>query len=421
MHGATDSSDRIRDAVVYATRETAPMLVGLAIVAAALLAVISLGTPAPPASAPATPGPYDGFTFEQVGVGVRWLVDDGAGNRPRDDAIAFEPDGSVITCCDYPGFLFGDTEHYEMARLGDSQPAARWDKAQLNLMGRAASIAIGPDSTLWVAGQVLASLREGEWTQHYGRGSTRVMEVASDGTVWAGIENDAVTIVRISDGRERAYKVGRGLPRVVSSWGSEVTGIATTSDGRTWVGMSAAGTKRPGGLLRFDGQRWNVVRPLGRGVDTWVEGVAKGPDGALWVYLNRKTGEDDSRGRGSSHLARFDEEGWTVFDDEDGVPQRYPRRAKDIDPATLMRAGPDGTVWLTQRTGSDCHGLWSFDATGSRSHLPEDACVKGLRLAPDGTAWVSIAWLYDDAEQAHWSDGLYRYRAGLYLVEPPGR
>ena len=136
--------------------------------------------------APATPAPgaYDGFRFEQVGVGVKRVVDDGAGHRPErlsaDRAVpqrrsrtsiimAVEADGSVITCCRLILSSMRETltASIEMHRLGERE--RRWRAGGTRRTHRSpddiADMAAGPG---WIrcgsptmAG--IANLERGDW------------------------------------------------------------------------------------------------------------------------------------------------------------------------------------------------------------------------------------------------------------------
>ncbi len=413
---------RVRDGATYVARELGPMALVLAIPAAlALGLMLSMDWPSQPGSAPTStsaPGPYDGFHFEQVGVGVKRLIDDGAGHRPGDrdithgpraDIVALEPDGSVLTCCDRPSLIFGNTTHYELHRLGDSAPMFRWSTTGLDV-DDIEDMAVAPDGTLWAVGGGLASLDVDGWTQRHGKGENQVMEVQEDGTVWADIPGKSPGIVRIRDGKSHVFSPGNGLPEATSEWGPRTTGIASTRDGRVWVGVSATGPKGSGGLLRLDSDGWSIVRPLGRGVSARVEGLAAATDGTLWVYLSRNAREGVGEKRPTSHLARLDQDGWTVFDEADGVPRHRRRYAHDSGSKTLMQAGSDGTVWLAPLTNEHCGRLVSFDRDGSSEHLADGGCVRDLDIDADGQAWASVVW-------APW-DGAEDWSTGLYLVEP---
>jgi len=410
-------SHHLRDGAEYVVRETAPLLLVLAIPAAIVLAL------AIHATSPAAPGPTPVATpaaslhFAQVGVGVKRLVHDGAGHRPGDrsfifepdrEVIAFEPDGSVLLCCKAPGLILPDTSGTEIYRLGDEQPVHRWDDERLRL-DDSADMAVAPDGTVWVTGRKLASLDADGWTVWRDKGRGEVIEIQSNGTIWADSSGRSLRVLRIRGSSQRTFTPGDGLPPVARGWDPEITGIAATPQGSIWVGVSARGGKRPGGgLLRFDGGRWKVVRPLGRGIDARVEGVAAAEDGTLWVYLSKNARKADDEQRPSSYLASLDGNGWTIFDEGDGVPHQAARKWST--PKVLMEAGPDGRVWLTPIARGDCPRLMSFRDGVTTDYLAADACIHDLEIATDGTAWAIV-------EQTRYRES-DDWRTDLYLVKP---
>jgi hypothetical protein len=182
-----------------------------------------------------------------------------------------------------------------------------------------------------------------------------------------------------------------------------------TASGKTWVGVSGTGARQPGGLIRFDGEAWRVVRPLGRSVDAHVEGVSAGPDGTLWVYLERSRPRTGARWHADAYLAHRDTNGWTILDQSDGVPAHDPAYHRRGQERVLLRVGPSGTVWLTPYDEHGCARLVSYDGQASTEHLPPGACVHDLELDAEGRAWVSV----EHEPRA----GAERSGTDLYLVD----
>jgi streptogramin lyase len=110
------------------------------------------------------------------------------------------------------------------------------------------------------------------------------------------------------------------------------------------------------------------------------------------------------------YLARRDASGWAVFDEADGVPSHDPRYRRSGDEKVLMRAGADGTVWLTTFDMAGCARLVSYARGRTAEYLPDGACVHDLELDADGRAWVSV-------EHRTWSQA-GRSGVDLYLVDP---
>lgn len=419
---ATTDHDRLRQVAVDMARDACPMVACLLLPLALILGVAyyaaSPGNLARPAAAAPPPGPYDAFRFEQVGVGVRRLIDDGTGYRPGDyrlfrgetvDTIAVGPDGSVLACCDRPGPLLNIGGETTLHQLGQREPVASWDDSSSGL-AEAHDLAVASDGTVWLAGDRVAELAHGAWRKLRPRASGNLLETGRDGEVWADISSDELRIVRYQQGRMQIFSAERGLPQAVRKWGDRVTGIATTPDGNTWVGVSGERPRRPGGLLRYDGEVWHVVRPLGRGVDAHVEGVTTAPDGTLWVYLSRSRPKAGMPWRATMHLARRDATGWTTFGSKDGVPQHHKAYRRSGSETVPIRVGPDGTVWLTTFSRDRCAHLVSFADGRTSDYLPDGACVHDLELDPDGRAWASV---YEHSRMGAGRDG-----AELYLVDP---
>ena len=174
--------------------------------------------------------------------------------------------------------------------------------------------------------------------------------------------------------------------------------------------LGARYDEQPGGLISFDGRRWRVVRPLGRGHDARVEGLATATDGALWVYLSADPDERASAQQPSrALLARFDGRGWEVLGEADGVPRPGLVHRGDA-PRILMETGSDGSIWLTPVGGRGCRRLVSYRDGVATEHLPSGYCVDDLEVAADGRAWVT-------AERRGSQAGNER-GTGLYVVDP---
>lgn len=409
----TPNTKRLRSGAVAAAREATPMLLVLTVplVIVLGLAMYAVST-VQPAAIP-SPDPYPGFRLDRLGSDVRWLVDDGAGHRPQARNIAFEADGSVLLCCERPNFMFGDTMTSRLVRLGDSEPAARWE-LDTGDVRRSEAMAVADDGTVWAVGRSIASLNDGIWTVRRHKAHNNILEVLPDGTAWAvietGLRSGSPRVVRVGEGRNRVYKAGNGLPKSAAWWGSRITGIAATPGGDVWVGVSGWHKREAGGLLRFDGRRWRVERPLGRKTSARVESLATAPDGTLWVYLSRTVPKGIESAQPDSYLARFDGRQWQVLHQDDGVPAYGARYARN-DQGVLMAAGPGGVVWLTPKVSRQCRELVSFHEGVVRQYLPKGACIEDLELAPDGTAWVAVGWTIETD---------YDHRGeGIYLIDSP--
>lgn len=414
---------RVRDGAVQVARETVPLLACLMIPATMVLAIAFYAASPEPDEAPAaavtsssTVDPWPGYRFEQAGDSAWRLLDDDTGYQPGSyysglgevpDTIAIGTDGHVLACCDTTEPIFGLVDHESVHRLGHREPAALWDDDEVGL-GRPHDLAVATDGALWMAGDRIAALVDGTWQMARPRVAGDMVAAGRDGAVWADISNGSLRLARIDGDQTQVFTAGRDLPAMVGDWGSRVTGMATAS-GKTWVGVAGTGARQPGGLIRFDGRTWRVVRPLGRSVDAHVEGVAAGPDGTLWVYLERSSPRTGARWHADAYLARRDGSAWTVLDESAGVPAHDPAYHRRGQERVLLRVGPSGTVWLTPYDEHGCARLVSYDGATATEHLPPGACVHDLELDAEGRAWVSV----DHEPQA----GAERSGTDLYLVD----
>lgn len=413
------SAHPYRSVAGSAVREFGPMLLVLAVLATLLVALAHVAqTSSRPSPAADTREPLASFEFEQVAVGLKRVVDDGAGHRPGERSFLFEPEHgaialdasqALVSCCQRPGLLAGTGAESRLLRLGQARPLASWDDEGLEI-DEPVDMAVAPGGTVWVAGPGLASFDGERWTVHRRARDSRVLEVGPDGTAWVGTSTRRLTVVAIRSGGSYVYTPENGLPAVAARWGGVISDIETTPDGRVWVGIGARSDGQPGGLIQFDGRRWRVVRPLGRGHDARVEGLATATDGALWAYLVEDPDEPASA-QHPSHalLARFDGHGWELLGEADGVPPPGLVRRGDA-PRILLETGSDGWIWLTPVGGQGCRRLVSYRDGVATEHLPSGYCVGDLEIAADGRAWVMAARRGSQAGNERGT--------GLYVVDP---
>ncbi len=81
------------------------------------------------------------------------------------------------------------------------------------------------------------------------------------------------------------------------------------------------------GSLRFDGDMWSTVRPLGGEIDHPVTALAGNAQGVLWAAVSGPDGE---------RLARFDGGSWTA----------YPEDLGQFGQVRGLQVGPDGSAWF---------------------------------------------------------------------------
>ncbi len=164
-------TQRLHAGLAYLAGETLPMLLVLTLPAAILLGM-AMHAGAPDQAAPhGAAGPYDGFTFEQVGVGVRRVVDDGAGNEPAAGIDPFDRRGRVAVEPAASGTRagLGVMREYDLLRLGERWPVGSWGHSAW-VTSRVDDLAVAPDGAVWMAGSESSALREGvvRTVQHAG-------------------------------------------------------------------------------------------------------------------------------------------------------------------------------------------------------------------------------------------------------------
>lgn len=288
-------------------------------------------------------------------------------------------------------------------------------------VGYLGDLTVAVDGTLWVAPGV--SSFDGEtWTTYTTEGLpggyAQTVEVAPDGTVWAGtqrglarldgetwrIVSPPVEIFDLAFAPDGSVVAGYHRPPRNPSWGGvarfdgetwTILGDADTMpedfltflgvspvDGAVWTTAGGSGFIPVGTVSRFDGNGWTGWSVNGFPGHEELPGLMPqamtvGPGGSVWV-VTRKA--DVTQGT----LARFDGASWTVFS--------APAEAA-VDAWGTMAIGPDGTVWLAgnEHPGADKYEglLFSFDgASWTRDRVGNE--VSALEVASDGTLWVGV-------------------------------
>lgn len=226
---------------------------------------------------------------------------------------------------------------------------------------RVRALAMSADGTLWAAtDQGVAFLREGRWITAW-RQAAWPIDVAPDGTAWAGLADAGIVGLRTDGTAPRAVLCPNGS-----------MSIAVAADGTVWVG-SFAYAGHPG-LARFDGRTCETVDPLHDGGRHEVTGLAADPAGGLVALLLEGLGDGGGSSGWSSHLVRLDGTRWAVLEEQ----------AK-VDGAYSIMFTPSGELWRADlRAGSGLARL-----VDGRWVTVADVEVAGpVSVAPDGTAWV---------------------------------
>ncbi len=152
---------------------------------------------------------------------------------------------------------------------------------------------------------------------------TAFLDVAADGTVWAG--TDASPGVFAFDGANWThYTSVDGLPAPLSGT------VAAAPDGTVWVGSVSEDGSPGAGVARFDGSTWTVYTTA-EGLLDDVPDVAVGADGTVWAIHQ-------------NGVSRFDGDTWTAFPDVSGM-------------GMFASVDATGTLWMPARDG----GVIGFD------------------------------------------------------------
>lgn len=377
-----------------------------------LLCTTTAGTAAQEADTPtATSDVLPGVTLSivEVAPGVHRVVDDGMRDLVMTvegypaATVDFTPDGDV--------WLSGSDVVY---RLGDESTSRRPEVWSQNME-------VAPDGSLWaiVDGNSVGSFDGRTWTKQAGpTGDDLTLEaigIGPDGTVWVTAREQAACSDAETSGCMRTVLIHveeDGTMTTVDGWADVYEGdvafdeLTVGPDGDVWlIGMERWDGPAAEALLRFDGERWDLVP----GPDGFVNqysghSMAFGPDGELWVHTEYSPDRDG----GVGGLARFDDPVWTSLTEAEGMQEWGGQGFIAVD---LLAIGPDGSVWVNGAPHAfACGGVGHYDGSRWTSYL-SDACIHDLAIAPDGSAWV-----WADLERVGSSDP--SWQVGLHVIDP---
>ena len=240
---------------------------------------------------------------------------------------------------------------------------------------------VAPDGSLWSIGAVpgdrdLTGIfsADGEgWTMRTASNNIGALAIGPDGTVWVV---PGTVLMRLEDD---------GSLTAVADWADVYEGyvspyeVAVSPDGDVWLIGTGRDDPAVEALLRFDGEGWDAIPgPAGWDPRPELRQLGFGLDGALWV---------NTSGSDSGGLARFDDPGWTVFTEADGVEPWGGEFWESCAPTTsrdLFAVAPDGSFWLNGR--GSC-GVAHWDGRTWTSYLV-DSYVLDVAVAPDGSVWL---------------------------------
>ncbi len=377
-----------------------------------------------------TPGLLPGVDLvaEEVEPGVYRVLSDGVGHdvasaKPVWHTVS--PDGDVVVFGSDGEYLDPHLTHFFTLGVEGSH---EWERSDLPFAGFF-DAAVEADGALWAildagwgAENRLGVFDGSSWTtmeRPTGSGPAEV-EIGPDGTVWAGrtIKNGrGPRVGRLSDG-EWSRLPGSDDPALRSYYDGGPFDIGP--DGTLWFANGGIGPIRHDfrGLLRFDGEDWQVMVPDVERAGAHVNEVAVGPDGTVWVHLVPAPG-----GVSESRLARLGATGWEVFTAQDGVPLPDGVASPDfaVDAAgTLWIAWSDFGLSLDE-PDSDlvhrCPGVLSLDGSEWTRYLV-GVCVNHIEVGPQGSVWGSAPFSEAPVSRADVNSEPATRPGGLYVITP---
>jgi ligand-binding sensor domain-containing protein len=290
--------------------------------------------------------------------------------------------------------------------------AVRQDGAWRTLRGgptrnRMTAVAVTSDGATWfgfgddqssAAGGGVSRFDGQSWQYFLGDANVRVLSVAPDGALWAGVgcgvqrydgrdwqvmaSCDDLPLGNVLDfafGPNGEVWVAKGMNltrydgQTWQDMDKMAFSIAATPDGTLWA-SGWEGAQDSYYTASFDGSTWTKT------LDSSLGWLVATPDGAVW-------GVDSERG-----LVRFAGEMWEPVPGADGWPVH----------GSLVVA-PDGALWV-----NGPGGLARFDGQ-SWAVYPATEGVQALAVAPDGTVWLGtsngVVHLHPDETQPRSQDG----------------
>jgi len=365
------------------------------------------------------------FEVEVIRPGIDRVLDDGADHPiERVRRVAVAPDGRVwAATADGTVFAVGEAGSFDPETHGLPSPVGE--------------LAVLADGTVVVHdGRQIATwdgstwLREGALADGR-RGSIGSIVPADGGEYWVLLGPDegpdGHQLAQLGPDDDEFFTLGDlGLDPDEPAW---LTSLARTPDGAIWLGLRGVDGLPPVGLLRFDGESWSPVDPLGDGEPFSVWETDVGADGALTALVS-------SEGRRYPSLARWHGDAWTLAPAIEGfaagttIPGssewpaqdwlRWAPSAGAIDyafpgPFTEARvtdtaAGPDGSMWAVLTTSGNAPlpgrpkaGLYRIDTEAAAASLPEYRTAGRHGLVPLLHPRFATAGGGDGNKRAKWA------------------
>lgn len=334
---------------------------------------------APPTPRNSTPGWQVPLLILALMLGLPGLLVLETGDQPQELALLSDA-GSEVSLQPgediWAGVPAGERETVVLGDALWSAAAGVW-RLTGNTWARIGSVpdegmVLAPDGSMWV--HTTAQVLSDQLAASGSSGQIRKVVIQDDGTVWACSEGVLLHFDR------RAW-TSIALPTDLGVIGCE---LAVTSDGYVWVGTFNAWAPWAGGLARFDGTGWEVVHPLGDGIQLPVVALLTGPDGVLWAVLV----EFEEPRAPAADEARF--AGWAMVSYEDDVWTTYPAPVGSLDrlPVSVVRV-IDGAVWYSATPlPPGTKAAITFDGV-TWVRYREGQPIRHPASDPGGTVWLA--------------------------------
>jgi hypothetical protein len=398
MHTVGDAFGR---AGIRARREAGPMgRKHVAFVVASCAALVAAAATSMLAQDDVPPDAIAGYQSERLAPGVWWVIEDSAGNV-LDQAlwdVRVGPDGSAWVLSNDGALKLGvagsGPRDPRVDRLFDVDAEGN---AWLRYQGFDRQGFGTWDGSTWtdVSRERRPSALEADATR--APGVIRDLAIGTEGSIWvvAGEQDSPrwqrFTIERLDEDGWTTWAIGDGLPELACGKNcGDGSRVVALDDGTVWVSVDQ------GGLLRYDGDDWQAVRPLADDTDHPISTLLGNPAGFLWADLDAGPEVADEPVR-----AAFDGADWVA-------PAHAQVHIKTVIEGPAARAvGAEGTLWVAGQSDDGRPILWAIDE-GRRRVVPDlglcpepnDArgCwdVTSIAVGPDGLVWVGTSSLEGD-------------------------
>lgn len=252
-------------------------------------------------------------------------------------------------------------------------------------------VAVGPDGSAWASGAAWVARFDGAWTAHSESGDLGALGVVgdlggiavdADATLWVtAFTNEGPRLLRY-DGTWTAIEVPESIAGDAYPWASR---LEVAPDGTVWAGAWGPG------VASYDGTTWTAWSKAATGLPRTPSFAGIAPDGSAWVELQGEGCAVTDAGGVSCRtpaagVARFDRARWTIYSTASGL----------VDDEANIVISADGTVWATYPAVRSVvsrlkDGEWVTTQVGEPGLLSQAGAARAFGAAPDGALWLTTA------------------------------